>query len=66
MQQAVLFPMPKANRPPPRLLEQIIPSQTDDGTDNHAVADGPSTLHLERPGFSLPMMTSNFRRFNAR
>jgi len=47
-----------------RLLEQVIPAQ---GTEDVEVeADRTSSKYLNRPGFSIPLMTTNFRRFNAR
>ena len=47
-----------------RLLQQIIPAEdNDDATD---AADKKSIKVISRPGFSLPLMTNNFRRFNAR
>lgn len=47
-----------------RLLQQVIPPE-----DAHEILDSQderSTKNTTRPGFSLPLMTSNFRRFNAR
>ncbi|KAI9892045.1 MAG: hypothetical protein M1814_002240 [Vezdaea aestivalis] len=46
-----------------KLLQQIIPSDADDIFDS---PDKRSTTYINRPGFSLPLMTNNFRRFNAR
>ncbi|RMZ84933.1 hypothetical protein DV738_g431, partial [Chaetothyriales sp. CBS 135597] len=43
-----------------RLLQQVIP---DDAVDDHA---SDSDVHVYPPTFSLPLMTNNFRRFNAR
>ncbi len=47
-----------------RLLQQVIPAEemadTPDNTDKQ------SARYISRPGFSLPLMTNNFRRFNAR
>lgn len=46
-----------------RLLQQVIPK--DDGEDE-ANAGNPLATSPKRPGFSLPLMSNNFRRFNAR
>jgi hypothetical protein len=47
-----------------RLLQQVIPAE---GTEDVEVeADRTSSKYLNRPGFSIPLMTTNFRRFNAR
>ena len=47
-----------------RLLQQVIPVEdigdVDEGPDKR------STKYVDRPGFSLPLMTNNFRRFNSR
>lgn len=48
-----------------RLLQQVMPSE-DMSDDTDTPADIRSTKYIERPGFSLPLMTNNFRRFNAR
>jgi hypothetical protein len=48
-----------------RLLQQVIP-QDDADTTSLDSSQRPDTRYLQRPGFSLPLMTSNFRRFNAR
>ncbi|KAI9850509.1 MAG: hypothetical protein M1838_005573 [Thelocarpon superellum] len=48
-----------------RILQQIIPSE--DMDSSASVADSAlADKGLVRPSFSLPLMTSNFRRFNAR
>ena len=47
-----------------RLLKQVIPSE--DMDPSVGGADNGSSRDLSRPSFSLPLMTSNFRRFNAR
>lgn len=47
-----------------RLLQQVIPK--DDGEDEANAGDQPFATSPKRPGFSLPMMSNNFRRFNAR
>ncbi|KKY15932.1 putative integral peroxisomal membrane [Phaeomoniella chlamydospora] len=48
-----------------RLLQQLIP-----GEEPEHVAEGPvdrrSSQYVRRPAFSLPLMTNNFRKFNAR
>ncbi len=46
-----------------RLVSQVIP--TDDVQTQHVTTDD-MPAYAERPGFSLPLMTTNFRRFNAR
>ncbi|KAI2793229.1 hypothetical protein POX_b03281 [Penicillium oxalicum] len=47
-----------------KILEQVIPGDDDeDGTD---VDDDASVASSHRPPFSLPAMSNNFRRFNAR
>ncbi|RMZ74896.1 hypothetical protein DV737_g5641, partial [Chaetothyriales sp. CBS 132003] len=49
-----------------RLLQQVIPADNavdDDDATTHQPSPG---VHVLRPTFSLPIMTSNFRRFNAR
>ncbi|KAF2220430.1 integral peroxisomal membrane peroxin-domain-containing protein [Elsinoe ampelina] len=43
-------------------MAQIIPP--DDGSES--VKDRRSRAYVDRPSFSLPMMSSNFRRFNSR
>ncbi len=47
-----------------RILEQMIPEEQVD--DVLEVVDERSSRYTNRPSFSLPLMTSNFRRFNAR
>jgi hypothetical protein len=47
-----------------RILAQIIPEEELD--DVLEVADERSSKYTHRPSFSLPVMTNNFRRFNAR
>ncbi|KAL8697863.1 MAG: hypothetical protein Q9201_006887 [Fulgogasparrea decipioides] len=48
-----------------KLLQQVIPSE-----NIEEVLDLPpdkrSTKYIGRPGFSIPLMTNNFRRFNSR
>ena len=47
-----------------RILQQVIPGE---GVENvEAETDPRSSRYINRPGFSLPLMTVNFRRFNAR
>ncbi|KAJ9603183.1 Peroxisome size and maintenance regulator [Cladophialophora chaetospira] len=48
------------------LLRQVVP--TDDSEDilSATPVDPRSTVSVTRPAFSLPVMTNNFRRFNAR
>ncbi|OCK82570.1 Pex24p-domain-containing protein [Lepidopterella palustris CBS 459.81] len=43
------------------LLQQVLPAQ-----DVSPVADRRSKKDVDRPNFSLPVMSNNFRRFNAR
>lgn len=47
-----------------RLLQQVIPNE--DITEVLETPDKRSSKYLGRPSFSLPLMTNNFRRFNAR
>lgn len=47
-----------------RILEQIIPEEEMD--EVLEVQDERSSRYTHRPSFSLPLMTNNFRRFNAR
>jgi len=44
-------------------MQQIIPVETEDGDD---VKESTPRSYVDRPGFSLPLMSTNFRRFNAR
>ena len=47
-----------------RLLEQVFPTEVeDDGTPKK---DRRSRQYVDKPQFSLPVMSANFRRFNAR
>lgn len=45
------------------LLQQIIPQEE---PDSSSVKDPRSRKYVDRPGFSIPAMSNNFRRFNAR
>ncbi|KAF2103458.1 hypothetical protein NA57DRAFT_52975 [Rhizodiscina lignyota] len=47
-----------------RLLQRIIPS--DDSPTDAPSSDRRSRPAVERPNFSIPLMSNNFRRFNAR
>ena len=47
-----------------RLMQQVIPLEGAD--ESEAPPDERSSKYIRRPGFSLPLMTNNFRRFNAR
>ena len=47
------------------LLGQIIPAEYLGGDDSPTEGNGTQT-YVERPSFSLPTMSTNFRRFNAR
>lgn len=54
-----------------RLLQQVIPveeeeNEIDGARDEQPSSEKRSSKNNERPGFSLPLMTNNFRRFNAR
>ncbi|MCJ1390578.1 hypothetical protein MMC18_003438 [Xylographa bjoerkii] len=47
-----------------KILQQVIPGE---GSENVGPEpDTRSSRYINRPGFSLPLMTVNFRRFNAR
>ncbi|KAL2369717.1 hypothetical protein RJZ57_005865 [Blastomyces gilchristii] len=48
-----------------KLWQQVLPGE-DPGDESEAVAGKPPTVHVDRPAFSLPTMSNNFRRFNAR
>ncbi|KAF2798214.1 Pex24p-domain-containing protein [Melanomma pulvis-pyrius CBS 109.77] len=48
------------------LLSQVLPSQDYDTDTQASVKDRRSREYVDRPSFSLPVMSSNFRRFNAR
>ncbi|KAK4241635.1 integral peroxisomal membrane peroxin-domain-containing protein [Achaetomium macrosporum] len=48
-----------------KLLSQVIPAEDGQGQHLNRGSDLPAYAS-ERPGFSLPLMTANFRRFNAR
>ncbi|KAF2087324.1 Pex24p-domain-containing protein [Saccharata proteae CBS 121410] len=47
------------------LLQQMIPDGQDDDEGTRP-KDRRSRKYVDRPGFSLPVMSTNFRRFNAR
>jgi len=47
-----------------RLLQQFIPEEEVEELD--LPPDVRSSKYINRPSFSLPLMTTNFRRFNAR
>ncbi|KAL9132173.1 MAG: hypothetical protein Q9217_000107 [Psora testacea] len=47
-----------------KLLQQILPEQEVEELD--LPPDVRSSKYINRPSFSLPLMTNNFRRFNAR
>ncbi|KAI1613234.1 integral peroxisomal membrane peroxin-domain-containing protein [Exophiala viscosa] len=50
------------------ILQQVIPADEDDDyeTTPTSPAEKRSSAYVSRPAFSLPLMTNNFRRFNAR
>lgn len=54
----------RAKRKRRRLLQQIIPEEEIHELD--LPQDVRSSKFINRPSFSLPLMTNNFRRFNAR
>lgn len=54
----------RAKRRRRRLLQQVIPEEEVDELD--LPPDVRSSKYINRPSFSLPLMTNNFRRFNAR
>ncbi|KAK4693003.1 hypothetical protein P7C71_g4308, partial [Lecanoromycetidae sp. Uapishka_2] len=47
-----------------KLLQQVIPEEEVD--ELNLAPDVRSSKYINRPSFSLPLMTNNFRRFNAR
>ncbi|EXJ77246.1 hypothetical protein A1O3_10404 [Capronia epimyces CBS 606.96] len=49
-----------------KLLQQVIPPEDVDDQDDNSPVDRRSSNYVTRPAFSLPLMTNNFRRFNAR
>ncbi|KAI9695112.1 MAG: hypothetical protein M1820_008880 [Bogoriella megaspora] len=48
------------------LLQQVIPTQDFDQSDDTKDRRSRKYIPIERPNFSLPVMSTNFRRFNAR
>ena len=54
----------RAKRRQHRLLQQVIPDEEVEEMD--LAPDVRSSKYINRPSFSLPLMTNNFRRFNAR
>ena len=54
----------RAERRRLRLLQQVIPEEEVEELD--LPQDVRSSKYINRPSFSLPLMTNNFRRFNAR
>ncbi|OJD12345.1 hypothetical protein AJ78_07037 [Emergomyces pasteurianus Ep9510] len=48
-----------------KLWQQVIPMEGP-GEESDSMANKSSTIHIDRPAFSLPTMSNNFRRFNAR
>ena len=62
LEKYVLIFFPRACAHPSRLLQQIIP--VEDLSSSRA--ETPSHDYITRPSFSLPTMSANFRRFNAR
>ena len=55
----------RAKRRRRRLLQQVIPIEDVDEA-GEVIEDKRSSKYIDRPGFSLPLMTKNFRKFNAR
>ncbi|KAI0015656.1 integral peroxisomal membrane peroxin-domain-containing protein [Xylariomycetidae sp. FL0641] len=53
-----------------KLLASVVPLDTDipqdDPQQKDGSGDGTGPAHTERPNFTLPTMSNNFRRFNAR
>ncbi|RVX70962.1 hypothetical protein B0A52_06120 [Exophiala mesophila] len=51
-----------------KILAQVVPTEDvdDDSSPSTPVVDRRSSKYVSRPAFSLPTMTNNFRRFNAR
>ncbi|PGH12163.1 hypothetical protein AJ79_04457 [Helicocarpus griseus UAMH5409] len=47
-----------------KLWQQVIPM--DGSSEEPDTVKKPSTVQIDRPAFSLPVMSTNFRRFNAR
>ena len=54
----------RAKRRRRRLLQQVLPEEEVEDLD--LPPDVRSSKYINRPSFSLPLMTNNFRRFNAR
>ena len=54
----------QAKRRRRRLLQQVIPEE--EVEELNLPPDVRSSKYINRPSFSLPLMTNNFRRFNAR
>jgi len=54
----------RAKRKRLRLLQQVMPEEEVEELD--LPPDVRSSKYINRPSFSLPLMTNNFRRFNAR
>ena len=48
------------------LLQQVIPTQDFDYPEDAKDRRSRKYIPIERPNFSLPLMSTNFRRFNAR
>src|ERR1700761_2490171 len=48
------------------LLRQVVPTDDDEDESTTTPIDPRSSALVSRPAFSLPVMTNNFRRFNAR
>ncbi|KAF2122832.1 integral peroxisomal membrane peroxin-domain-containing protein [Lophiotrema nucula] len=48
------------------LLSQVLPKDSTSDDDEPTVKDRRSRQNIDRPNFSLPVMSSNFRRFNSR
>ncbi|GAM87783.1 hypothetical protein ANO11243_058110 [Dothideomycetidae sp. 11243] len=46
-------------------MAQVIPVE-EAGEDGKPIVDRRSSAYVERPSFSLPLMSTNFRRFNSR
>ncbi|KIX94573.1 uncharacterized protein Z520_09619 [Fonsecaea multimorphosa CBS 102226] len=49
-----------------KVLQRVVPSDDGDDDPSTSPTNVPSSAYVSRPAFSLPLMTYNFRRFNAR
>ncbi|KAI9167722.1 Peroxisomal membrane protein PEX29 [Paramyrothecium foliicola] len=49
-----------------KLLQQVIPTEDNAGSDGPIIADDKAPAFAQRPNFNITTMSNNFRRFNAR